>query len=91
MVVDKNIFQKKGELQVARERRQELRISADVIVKGMLVLFDPMDIDCVYVDTYDEMKLKIYVQDLHKKRLALDTINKRIEQLEKELGANADE
>ena len=88
-MTDQKILIKMGELNVARNKRQELRVGADVIIKGMLVLFDPMDIDCEYVDNYDEMKLGIYLKDLNKKRVALDIVNKRIKQLESELGENA--
>jgi hypothetical protein len=82
MSEQEKIYQKKGQLAVLKEKRQELRIGIDVIAKGVVVLFDPMDNDCTYTDKIDELKLDIYTKDLLKKKRSLNAYNKQIEDIE---------
>ena len=56
-----------------------------MIAKGIVVAFDPMDNDCVYVDTVDVVRLKILSGDFVRGRATLDIYNKQIAEIETEL------
>lgn len=77
---------KLGRIARLREDRETMRVEIDAIVKALIYHFDPMDVDCTYVDKIQPAKVKIYANDIERKMTYYEKIMKEIRQLEEELG-----
>ncbi len=82
------ITYKRGRLAELRAQRNELKIQIDVIVKGIITHFDPLDLALDYVDEIDPTRLKIYVRDIERKIADLRKVRAEIERLKEEVGEN---
>lgn len=77
-----------GRLHELKEKRRRLRIEVDADVKALLYHFEPMDIDCEYVDKIDPRRLRIYTNRIERNINELQKVHAEIERLKNEVGGN---
>jgi hypothetical protein len=69
-----------------KQRLQTLKIEIDTAVKGILLHFEPLDLDLEYVKNIMPERLKVNVATIERKMKEYKKISAEIENIEKELG-----
>jgi len=75
-----------GRLAEYRVRLLTLRIEIDTAVKGIVLHFEPLDLDLEYVKNIKPERLKVNVSTIERKMKEFNKILCEISALEKELG-----
>ena len=69
-----------------RQRLQTLKIEIDTVVKGILLHFDPLDMDLEYVKNIIPERLRVNVCTIERKMRDFRKLSAELEVIEKELG-----
>lgn len=75
-----------GQLEEYKQQLQTLKIEIDTAVKGIILHFEPLDLDLEYVKNIMVERLKVNVNTIDKKMKELKRVSAEIEILERELG-----
>lgn len=75
-----------GRKKELEDRLATLRVEIDASAKAIVLHFEPMDIDCKYVEKIDPFKLETYVHAIARKKKDFDRIKAEVDRLNAELG-----
>jgi hypothetical protein len=82
----KDYENKIGRITLLQGEISRIKIQIDAIVKGLLVLFEPIDNDLDYVSHIDVLRLQIYAHDIEEKITALKSSQQNLEDLKSDIG-----
>lgn len=77
-----------GQLTELKQKREQFRTEIDLAAKGIVIHFEPMDMDLHYVDKIRPERLDIYMKQITRVKKMLDKVLAEIERIEMELGEN---
>lgn len=74
-----------GLLTRLKQERETLRVEIDSAVKAIVLHFDPMDRDLMYVHSIMPERLKVHISVIERKKRRLDQVHNDIINLAREL------
>jgi hypothetical protein len=75
-----------GQLEELKRKREQFRVEIDMAAKSIVLHFDPMDADLVYVDKICPDRLKVYLAQIERVKKMYDRVSAEIKRLQAELG-----